>query len=67
MSYQTLKSLGKRLSYQQFMRVHRSYEVNKNKVKSLKGNDLFVENHEVPISETYQEEVKEIFFKNINT
>jgi DNA-binding LytR/AlgR family response regulator len=62
MSYQTLKSLEISLPNQQFMRVHRSYIVNKNKVKSLKGKDLFIENHKVPVSETYIEEVKRNLF-----
>jgi DNA-binding LytR/AlgR family response regulator len=62
MSYQTLKSLELSLPNQQFMRVHRSYIVNKNKVKLLKGKDLFIENYKVPVSDTYMEEVKRNLF-----
>jgi DNA-binding LytR/AlgR family response regulator len=62
MSYQTLKSLEISLPNQQFMRVHRSYIVNRNKVKSLKGKELLIENHKIPVSETYLEEVKRGLF-----
>jgi hypothetical protein len=40
MSYQTLKSLEKTLDPNQFIRVHRSFIVNKNKVTGLKGRDF---------------------------
>jgi DNA-binding LytR/AlgR family response regulator len=62
MSYQTLKSLEVRLPNQQFMRVHRSYIVNRNKVNSLKGKEILIENYKIPVSETYMEEVKKNLF-----
>jgi DNA-binding LytR/AlgR family response regulator len=62
MSYQTLKSLEISLPNQQFMRVHRSYIVNRNKVKSLKGKELLVENFKIPVSETYMEDVIQNLF-----
>ncbi len=62
MSYQTLKSLEASLPNQQFMRVHRSYIVNRNKVNSLKGKELLIESYKIPVSETYMEEVKKILF-----
>jgi DNA-binding LytR/AlgR family response regulator len=62
MSYQTLKSLEISLPNQQFMRVHRSYIVNKGKVKLLKGKELLIENYKIPVSETYFEEVRRGLF-----
>jgi DNA-binding LytR/AlgR family response regulator len=62
MSYQTLKSLEVSLPNQQFMRVHRSYIVNRNKVNSLKGKEMLIENYKIPVSETYLEEVKRSLF-----
>jgi DNA-binding LytR/AlgR family response regulator len=62
MSYQTLKSLKISLPNQQFMRVHRSYIVNRNKVNSLKGKELMIDIYKIPVSETYLEEVKRGLF-----
>jgi DNA-binding LytR/AlgR family response regulator len=62
MSYQTLKSLEVSLPNQQFMRVHRSYIVNRNKVNSLKGKEILIENFKIPVSETYLEVVKRNLF-----
>ena len=58
MSYQTLKSLELSLPSQQFMRVHRSYIVNKIKVNALKNKELLIGNFKIPVSETYLEEVR---------
>ena len=58
MSYQTLKSLELSLPNQQFMRVHRSYIVNKMKVNTLKNKELLIGNFKIPVSETYLEEVR---------
>ncbi len=62
MSYQTLKSLEISLPQRQFMRVHRSFIVNKDKVKALKGKQILIENHKIPVSETYLENVKRDLF-----
>lgn len=62
MSYQTLKSLEISLPQRQFMRVHRSFIVNKDKVKALKGKQILIENHKIPVSETYLENVKSELF-----
>lgn len=62
MSYQSLKSLEKVLDPSLFMRVHRSYIINKTKVKALKGRDLMIENHSIPVSDTYIDRVKSELF-----
>jgi len=62
MSYQSLKSLEKILDPSLFMRVHRSYIVNKTKVRALKGRDLSIEEHTIPVSDTYIEKVKSELF-----
>ena len=58
MSYQTLKSLEVSLPNQLFMRVHRSYIVNKMKVNALKSRELLVGSFKISVSETYLEEVR---------
>lgn len=62
MSYQSLKSLEKVLDPRLFMRVHRSYIINKTKVKALKGRDLMIEDHSIPVSDTYIDRVKSELF-----
>lgn len=62
MSHQTLKSLEKTLDTNIFMRVHRSYIVNKQKVSSLKGRDLFLSDIKIPVSDSYYDAVKKKLF-----
>jgi len=44
------------------MKVYRSYIVNKTKVRALKGRDLSIEEHAIPVSDTYIEKVKSELF-----
>lgn len=62
MSHQSLKSLENELPSSRFMRVHRSFVVNKQKVNGLKGRDLLISNVKIPVSDTYYETVKKVLF-----
>ena len=62
MSYQTLKSLEKSLDESTFMRVHRSFIINKNKVKGLKGRDILIVDFKIPVSDSYYDLVKKELF-----
>ncbi|GGG10047.1 DNA-binding response regulator [Dokdonia pacifica] len=62
MSYQSLKSLEDSLPPSLFMRVHRSYIINKNKVQALKDKDIIIQDHRIPVSTTYFETVKKELF-----
>jgi len=62
MSYQTLKSLEKSLDPSIFLRVHRSFIVNKRKVTGLKGRDLLITEIKIPVSDSYYENVKKELF-----
>lgn len=62
MSHQTLKSLEKTLDASKFMRVHRSYIINKTKVTSLKGRDLLLGDITISVSDSYYENVKKALF-----
>lgn len=44
-----------------FIRVHRSFMVNKQKVTTVESSKILLQNHEVPIGRTYQEAVKRLF------
>lgn len=62
MSNQRLKVLEKELPEDRFMRVHRSYIVNRDKVTGLKGRDLILGTVKVPVSDSYYEQVKKQLF-----
>jgi DNA-binding LytR/AlgR family response regulator len=58
MSNQSLRSLEELLPNSLFMRVHRSYIVNRQMVTGLKGRDLLLGNVRIPVSDSYYERVK---------
>ncbi len=62
MSLQSLKSLEKTIPSELFIRVHRSYIVNKSKVSSLTGRDLVLNDNKIPISDSYYDKVKAELF-----
>jgi len=61
MSNQSLKSLERTLP-KNFMRVHRSFIVNKNKVTGLKSRELLLSEIRIPVSDSYFELVKKELF-----
>lgn len=62
MSHGTLKSLEESLPQSIFIRVHRSYIVNKEKVLTLKGKNLLISNTKIPVSDSYYNKVKTELF-----
>lgn len=61
MANQSLTKLSNQLP-NYFLRVHRSYIVNKNKVTSLKGRDLLLDEIIIPISDSYYSKAKKDIF-----
>lgn len=61
-SNQRLKALEQELSSAMFMRVHRSYIINKNSVTGLKGRDLLLSDVMIPVSDSYYDRVKDELF-----
>jgi len=61
-SNQRLKALEQELPSAMFMRVHRSYIINKNSVTGLKGRDLLLSDVIIPVSDSYYERVKDELF-----
>lgn len=51
----TLKSVEERLPNSQFMRVHRSFIININKIRSLHEGYAFIEKHKIPISNSFKD------------
>jgi DNA-binding LytR/AlgR family response regulator len=58
----SLKSLADRLSADRFVRVHKSYMVAIDKICSIRKNQLYINQHIIPVSDFYREEL----FKAIN-
>ena len=56
---QQLKNWEQHLDSRQFIRVHKSYIVAKNKIERIEGNDLFIQTYCIPISRNYREQVIE--------
>ena len=61
-SHYSLKKILETLPENDFMRVHRSYIINKHKVTGLKGKDLMVNGTAIPVSVSYMDIVKETLF-----
>lgn len=61
-SNQRLKVLEQELPSSMFMRVHRSYIINKSSVTGLKGRDLLLSDVIIPVSDSYYEHVKQELF-----
>lgn len=61
-SLDSLKRLEKTLPDSRFMRVHKSYIINKLKVESLQGNTLIINNSNIPFSKNLKDRIlKEVF------
>lgn len=61
---ESLKNLESLLPESDFIRVHKSYIVAKDKVQQLNGNMLEIGKHKIPISRSKREEVVEWIFFN---
>ena len=62
LSLGSLKKLEQELPADQFMRVHKSYIVAKNKVAVLEGNQIHIGKKKIPVGTSYRERVlKELF------
>ena len=62
--YLTLKGLLESLPADRFIQVHKSFVVNKDCIKSIRGNTLSLGNAEIPVSQHYQEEAMRAILKD---
>lgn len=62
-SYLTLKSIEDQLPQGQFIKIHRSYIVALNAIKTIDGFDLIVENATLPISKNFKDDIQTIIDK----
>ncbi len=54
-----LKHLEQNLDSRHFIRIHKSYIVSIGKIEGIDGNEIFIQNHRIPISRNYREQVIE--------
>lgn len=52
----TFSSFEELLPSTHFLRVHRSFLINKSKITHIEGNRVFVQNYEIPIGSSYRED-----------
>src|SRR5450631_577448 len=57
MVYITIKGLEDQLPAEKFIRVHKSFIVNVNKIRSIEGNILDIGNEKITISQNLREKV----------
>jgi DNA-binding LytR/AlgR family response regulator len=57
----TLTGMQEKLSSKNFIRIHRSYIVNCNKIDGTKGNKIFISTHELPVGKLYKKALGEMF------
>lgn len=59
-----LKNLEQNLDSHAFIRVHKSYIVAIDKIEAIEGNEIFIQQHRIPISRNYREQVIEQVVSN---
>lgn len=61
MSRISLLGLEQQLPIKQFVRIHKSYMINKRYVNEIRASRIFIDNEELPIGRSYQQKVVEFF------
>jgi len=56
-TYSTLKSLEEKLTGQTFLKVHRSYIININKIDDIRGNTIYLQGNQIPIGKGHKDEL----------
>jgi two-component system LytT family response regulator len=60
--YSTMKAMEEKLAGDTFMRIHRSFIINKNKIQQVENSAVIVNGKEIPVSKTYQN----LLFEKLN-
>ena len=56
----SMKGLEETLPSSRFIRIHRSFIIQKNKINSLSKNRVTIGNKELPIGESYKQEFNKV-------
>lgn len=65
-THHNLRSISKSLPADKFIRIHRSYTVAIEKIRSLEGNNVGIQDKMLPIGRNYQKEIKKHILKEGN-
>ncbi|MDR7372257.1 LytTR family DNA-binding domain-containing protein [Flavobacterium aquidurense] len=57
-THKSLTSLSEELPAERFLRIHKSYVIALNKVKSIEGNRVQIQSYTIPIGRNYSKDVK---------
>jgi len=57
-TYSTLKNMEEKLIGQTFLKVHRSYIVNINKIDDIRGNIIYILGNQIPIGKGHKEDLE---------
>jgi DNA-binding LytR/AlgR family response regulator len=57
-THKSLTSLSDELPADRFIRIHKSYTIAIDKVKSIEGNRIQIQSYTIPIGRNYSKEVK---------
>jgi DNA-binding LytR/AlgR family response regulator len=57
MTYSTLKNLEEKLNGGIFLKVHRSFIVNINKIDDIRGNTIYLQGNQIPIGKGHKDEL----------
>lgn len=60
-SHEKISSFEEFLPESSFIRTHKSFIVAKNKIRQIEGNRIFVDEHKIPIGQTYKGNVDKLF------
>lgn len=61
LSHEKISSLEEFLPESSFIRTHKSFIVAKNRIRQIEGNRIFVDEHKIPIGQTYKGNVDKLF------
>ena len=62
-TYQTLRELAETLPQPPFLRVHKSFIVSLDKIRMVDGNTVYIQDKEIPVGETYREQLYRLIRK----
>jgi DNA-binding LytR/AlgR family response regulator len=65
MALLTIKSLEEQLPAGKFLRIHKSYIISLEKISSLRGNEVAIGVHKIPIGKNYKEELLKIVHERL--
>ena len=64
LSHSKISTLEKLLPKSDFLRVHKSFLVAKDKIKRIQGNRIYLQDHKIPIGQTYGSSINHLLGRN---